>query len=334
MRRLSPVFALFFLSPLVGEFFLGDFAITLLPLIFVFAPMYGGAAVLIREVTRRTGRGWPTIVTLALAYGVLEEGLITQSLFNKDYLDQHLLDPGYIPAIGTALPWVVFVLTLHTVWSISVPISLVEESSTRRTRPWLGRIGLTVITVLMLGGGFAVFNATRTDPSLSHGFLESSPQALSIVGIAVVLIVVAFLLPRPAATEPAARPVPGTAPGPWVVLATGILAGLLFMSVTWSIVPTVPGVVLMLVATLGTAVVVSRWARRAGWGPWHRFAITAAALLTYTWHTFFAHSAGFVLDLISHLVYAAAALAILWYVARRIRAKAPLGETDRLHAVG
>jgi hypothetical protein len=40
---------------------------------------------LIREVIRHKGGGWPAIVVLAAAYGVIEEGLATQSLFNPDY---------------------------------------------------------------------------------------------------------------------------------------------------------------------------------------------------------------------------------------------------------
>jgi hypothetical protein len=327
MRRRSPVFALFFLSPLVGEFFLGDFPITLLPLLLVFAPMYGGAAVLIREVARRTGRGWPTILTLALAYGVLEEGLVTESLFNKDYLDQHLLDQGYVAALGTAVPWLVFVLTLHTVWSISVPIALVEEGSTRRTEPWLGRVGLTVTAVLMVAGALAIFNATASDDTQSHGFLVSPAQAAGTVAVALVLIVVAFLLPRRAADRP------GPAPSPWRVFATGLVGGVLFMSVTASWVSTWFGVAAMLVALVGTFVLVGLWSRRTSWGPWHRYAITAAALLTYTWHTFSMHSAPMVTDLVSHTLYALAALAILWYVARRMRAMAPVHEVE-LQLVG
>jgi hypothetical protein len=327
MRRRSPVFALFFLSPLIGEFFLGDFPITLLPLLLVFAPMYGGAAVLIREVARRTGRGWPTILTLALAYGVIEEGLVTQSLFNKDYLDQHLLDQGYVPALGTAAPWLIFVLTLHTVWSISVPIALVEQGSTRRTEPWLGRIGLTVTAVLMVAGGLAIFNATRTDESQSHGFLVSPTQAAVTAAVGLALILVAFLLPSRAGDRP------GPAPSPWLVFATGIAGGVLFMSVTASWLPAWPGVAAMLVALAGTFGLVGYWARRAAWGRWHRYAITAAALLTYSWHTFFMHSAPMVIDLISHTIYALAALAILGYVTRRMRAMAPARD-DRLELVG
>ncbi|SNR42784.1 hypothetical protein [Actinomadura mexicana] len=41
-------------------------------------------AVLIREAARRTGRGWPTIVLLGAAFGLVQAGLIDQSLFNPD----------------------------------------------------------------------------------------------------------------------------------------------------------------------------------------------------------------------------------------------------------
>lgn len=328
MRRRSPVFALFFLAPLVGEFFLGDFAITLLPLIVVFAPMYGGSAVLIREVARRTGRGWPTMLLLGLAYGVLEEGLVTQSLVNKDYLDQHLLDPGYIPALGTAAPWVIFVVTLHMVWSIGVPIALVEQGSSRHTEPWLGRIGVIVAAVLAVGGAFAMWNSTRTDPSLSHGFLESPEQALIITAVALVLIVIAFLLPKPVTTGR-----PGSAPAPWAVFVTALAGGAIFMSVTMSWLATWAGITAMLVAIAVTFTLIGIWSRRAAWGPWHRFAAAAGGLLTYSWHTFFMHSATGAIDLISHLVYALAALAILWWVARRMRAMTPVEQAE-LEPVG
>jgi hypothetical protein len=38
----------------------------------VFIPLYGGGAVLIREVVRRRGGGWPAIVVLAAACGVVD----------------------------------------------------------------------------------------------------------------------------------------------------------------------------------------------------------------------------------------------------------------------
>src|ERR1035438_4895703 len=117
-QSVLPAIGLFFLAPLVAEFLLGNLSITMLSALIVLAPSYGGGALLIRELVRRSGRGWPTMVLLALAYGILEEAFTTQSLFNPNYLslNMHLLQPAYIPALGIGGWWTVFVLALHTVW--------------------------------------------------------------------------------------------------------------------------------------------------------------------------------------------------------------------------
>src|SRR5690349_72697 len=97
--------------------------IALLPLMMA---MYGAGAILIREIVRARGGGWASIVLLATAYGLFEEGFVTQSLFNPEYLHLRLLDFGYLPMLGTALPWAIFVVTIHVAWSITVPIALAE----------------------------------------------------------------------------------------------------------------------------------------------------------------------------------------------------------------
>ena len=85
----------------MAEFLLGNLPIKLLPALIVLAPMYGGGALLIREMARRAGRGWPTILLLGMAYGILEEAFTTQSLFNPNYLKLNLglLAPAYIPLL-------------------------------------------------------------------------------------------------------------------------------------------------------------------------------------------------------------------------------------------
>src|SRR5438093_2130105 len=156
MRRIAPAVGLVLLAPLVAEFLLGNLPITMLPALVALAPMYGGGALLIRELVRRAGRGVPTMLVLGTAYGVVEEGLVTQSLFNPDYAHAHLLDEGFVPALGIAGPWTVFVITLHAVWSTTVPIVLVESCvPDRRTTPWLGRTGLVVAAVLFVAGAVA-----------------------------------------------------------------------------------------------------------------------------------------------------------------------------------
>jgi hypothetical protein len=136
VRRVLPAIALFLLAPLVAEYLLGNLPITLLFALVLLAPMYGGGALLIREAARHRGRGLGTVLVLGVAYGVLEEGLVTQSLFNPGYVGAHLLDEGFVPALGIAVPWTLFVLALHAVWSTTVPIVLVEACVPhRRTTP-------------------------------------------------------------------------------------------------------------------------------------------------------------------------------------------------------
>ena len=167
LARISPAIGLFFLAPLVAEFLLGNIAIDGLAGLIILAPLYGGGAVLIRESVRRAGRGWPSIVLLALAYGIFEEGLVTQSLFDPNYVGADLLRVTFVPALGIGVWWTLFVLTLHTVWSISVPIALVEAlTPRRRTTPWLGPVGLIVTALLFVLDPSSPFSA-RTRKSAS-----------------------------------------------------------------------------------------------------------------------------------------------------------------------
>lgn len=70
----------------------------------------------------------------------------------------------------------------------------------------------------------------------------------------------------------------------------------------------------------GTALAVTRWSARPGWGRLHRLALGAAGLLTYAWHAFLTGplvpaSPGLVL--VSHVVFALGAVVL---VAVEIRA--------------
>src|SRR3954469_23296124 len=153
LRRIVPAIILFFLSPLVAEFLLGDLTLAQLPALVALAPFYGGGAILIREILRRTGRSWPSFLFLAFAYALIEEGIADQSLFNPDYLHLRLLDYGWVPALGTSVAWTVYVLGIHIAWSLAVPIGLTESFfADRRAEPWLGRIGLGIVALLYCAG--------------------------------------------------------------------------------------------------------------------------------------------------------------------------------------
>ena len=73
IKRIAPALSLLLLSPLIAEFLLGDFSIRQLGYLAIFVPLYGASALFIREVVRRTNRGWPTILTTAAVFGLLME---------------------------------------------------------------------------------------------------------------------------------------------------------------------------------------------------------------------------------------------------------------------
>jgi hypothetical protein len=315
MRRLAPAFALFFLAPLVAEFLLGDFPITYLGVLFALAPLYGGGALLIREVARRTDRGWPTMLLLALAFGVIEEGLLTQSLFNPNYVNAHLLDEGFVPALGIAVPWTIFVLTLHTVWSVATPVALVEEATvSHREQPWTRTPGLIAASVLFVVGCVVTFQFTYSD----EHFLASPAQLTASAAIAIALVVVAFVVPRRWESV-------GRVPSAWLVFVGAFLAGAIFMLAD-DVIPWQIGVIVVPIMLAAVIVSVLRWSGRPDWGPWHRFGLAAGALLTYTWHAFTMGSVkggNPTIDLVSHVIYAVVAVAILGVVARRVRQPQP-----------
>lgn len=312
MRRVAPAVALYFLAPFVAEFLLGDFPITMIFLILPLSTMYGGGALFIRELTRRTGRGWPTIVLLALTFGVVEEGLLTQSLFNPDYVNAHLLDEGFVPALGIAIPWTIFVLTIHTIFSISAPIAIVEESTgPRREEPWLKTPGFIASIALFLVGSAFTFAVSYGD-----GHFMAEPAQLAVVAVvAVALTVVAFRLPTRRAL------VNGSVPSPWIVFALAIAAGVLLFAGADAL-PLWVGVATAVVALALLVVLVARWSGRAAWGPWHRFALASAALLSYAWHSFLqepVQGGTATINLVTHIVFTVVALLIIGYAHRRVR---------------
>lgn len=85
--RLLPVLALMILAPISAEYLSaasGAFGgpSGLLIEMAIAVPIYGTVAVLIREVVRRAGRGWPTMLMVAAGCGLIQAGIIDQGLFN------------------------------------------------------------------------------------------------------------------------------------------------------------------------------------------------------------------------------------------------------------
>ncbi|MEU4405413.1 hypothetical protein AB0F88_12860 [Streptosporangium sp. NPDC023963] len=309
LRRIAPALGLFLLSPLVAEYLLGNVPSSEIWGLVILAPMYGGGAIIIREVARRAGRGWPTIILLGCAYGVLEATLIDQTLFNPAPLFEGDVsrDSTLIPALGFSAVNAVGFTAGHAIWSIGVPIALVEILVPRRaTTPWLGVPGLIVTCVVFVLGSLVLFGGIHDD----SGFMASPPQRIGAAVVVALLVVVAFLVGR------RSRPVRGgRSRKPWLVGVAAFVASAAFVARPEDWWGTAAGIALIAVM----AVVISRWSRGDGWGAAHRLALAGGALLTQAFIGFLLlllHGTATTANLIGQVILVLGALT-LFLVARR-----------------
>ncbi|MGJ6964647.1 hypothetical protein ACSDR0_22295 [Streptosporangium sp. G11] len=311
-RRVAPALGLFLLSPLVAEYLLGNVPSSEIWGIVLLAPMYGGGAIIIREVVRRTGRGWPALILLGCAYGLLEAALIDQTLFSPDPLFEDDVSRGatLIPALGFSAGNAVGFIAGHAIWSIGVPIAVVEILVPRRaTTPWLGGFGLAVTCVVFVLGSLVLFSGIHDE----SGFMASPSQRIGAAAVVALLVVAAFLVGR--------RPRPvtgGRSPKPWPVGAAGFVASAAFFVRPENWWGTAAGVVLIAVM----AVVISRWSRRDGWGAAHRLALAGGALLTYAFGGFLLlllHGTANTVNLIGQTILVLGVLALFLVALRTVR---------------
>ena len=309
-RRIAPAVGLFLLAPLVAEYLLGNIPSSEILGVFFLAPMYGGGALLIREAARRTGRGWPTVILLAAAYGVLEAGLLDQALFNPSFEGYDFQSIAHLPVLGISAHYALVFVAGHVIWSIGIPIAVVEALVPRRsTTPWLGRFGLAVTGVVFALGSAMIFYGLYEQ----ERFLASTPQRIGTAAVIAILIGIAFALgrrPRPAIDR--------RAPNPRLVGAVGFVAsGLFFVRPeSWW------GVAMGIGLITAMTVVVTRWSRRHGWGAAHRLALAGGALLTYAWGGFillFLEGSANPANLIGQTVLVLGAIILLLTAGRTVR---------------
>jgi hypothetical protein len=229
-----------------------------------FALLYGCPALLIREFARRTGRGWATMLVLSAAAGLIQAGLLDQSLFAERYDSVRGWEASFrataIAPLGVSASMLQGFLLGHAVYSFCAPIALAEAMCPSLAhRPWLGRTGLVVATGLWLLVAAAIF------ADAGH----ASPVELAVTSALVaVLVLVALRLRTPA-------PRAGT-PRVGAVLVAGFVAASLhaLMPETW---PGVAGAVLIATAA---AVALVRAARGSAWGLRHCAALATGVLLS------------------------------------------------------
>ena len=324
--RWGLVTGLFLLAPLVSEYLLGLMSLTQLPLLLLLGPFYGGAAILIRETARRRGLGWPGIFGLALAYAIVEEGLVIQSLFNPNFMELRLLDYGYVPALGMGVWWTVYVLGIHSMWSIAVPIALMESLSPAvRHASWLRTRWIPVTFVLFIAACAVNFVFTHRD-----SFMASPPQLTACVIAIGALIWFAVSLPRSSAESRSLRfsPCPKVVGGVAFLLGSAFMLLLLAGVLLGGAIPGLPvsglirndlPVAVTVIGQLSVLItgitVIWNWSRRTDWSRVHELAVAGGMLLAYAWYgivqVLLSPERG-VADILGQLGLATGAVVLLW----------------------
>lgn len=279
--RLPPAAVLFVLSPAIGELLSGSSP----PVeffnpftFFLLAVLYGGGAILVRELALSWRKGWLSIFTLGAAYGIVEEGIMCKSFFDPKWPDLGPLGV-YGRWLGVNWVWAQGLTVYHAVFSIAIPILLVELAyPNERDKPWVSEEWLKVIGLLFALDvlfGFCCF------PKPEAPYYPPPFHVIATVAVIAGLIWLAKKLPQ---KLPA--PLSTQVPTGRKFAFLGFFATLIFFTVFWGL----PNTKLPPIGTMGLGVLVILLAVRYAllwsgnghkWTDIHKWAIASGALMFF-----------------------------------------------------
>jgi hypothetical protein len=207
--------------------------VALLGGLLILGPLYGCPALLIRETSRRLAIRWPGVLALCAAFGVLQAGVIDQSLFSMAYRDipywDDMLLPTLIEPLGFAPAMAMSFVAGHVVWSFGVPIALAEALGRERAgQPWLRWPGI-LVAALLFGAAAALILTDHLRTEDDHA--SAGQVAGALIAIAGLTAGALTLGRRPAPARRDTRLPRRVAVG---VLALAAAVGFTLLPSTWS----------------------------------------------------------------------------------------------------
>jgi hypothetical protein len=287
--------------------------LALLTGLLILAPLYGGAALLIREVAVRWGLGWTGILLLAAAFGLAMPGLVDLALFAEQRADipywNDMRQATLIGPLGISAHPTISWVCGHVLMSVGAPLALLDALAPRhRRRPLLGRPGIVVVSVLWVAAALLV----RSDAVQMYGYRPSLAQSLAVLAAVVLLAVLAF--------TPLGRPVRSRGDRsvrPAVLVLAGALGmfGIDVLPWTWA------GVATIVVLLVGAATLLRRCAATRRWSAYEIGALAAGAVVGRCLIGFLApvpDGVSIAAKLAQNAVLLAATLTLAWLVTARV----------------
>jgi len=186
---------LFFLSPLIGELLSGSAPPSEFFTLFGFTIMsllYGGGAVIARELKITWGKGVGSLLLIGASYGIVEEGLMVASFQNPNWIDLGFLG-SFGRWVGVNWVWAVELMIYHSIVSITVPTLLVELFyPLEKNKSWLKGRWRKILPALFIANvviGFFLFSEFT-------GFTPAIPQYVLFVVLSLMLLYFAYIIPN------------------------------------------------------------------------------------------------------------------------------------------
>lgn len=193
-RRLLPIAAVLLGAPITAEMLqaylplTGQLAQSLIAMVFL-APLYGGAALLIREVTVRAGQGWTCTLLLAAAFGLAMQGLIDLAMGGQEnpaipYWSS-LRDPTLVPGLGVSVFPTMAWTTGHIMMSVGAPLALLHAlAPAHRGKPLLGRLGIPAVLL----AGTVIGIQVHIDGRRMFDYIPSLGQVVGVLAVIAAIV--------------------------------------------------------------------------------------------------------------------------------------------------
>jgi hypothetical protein len=327
-RRISPAVALAVLSPVIAEVLSGA---THLSVIFVIIPeilVWGGGALLIREVARRRKLSGTALLLMGFVLSLAEEIFIQQtSLAPLPWIKTAI----YGRTAGVNWIYLLFQLGYESVWVVVVPVQLVELMyPERRSEHWLRTRGLIITSILFLLGARIAWYAwiKRVRPMIFHlSPYHPSPYAF-LTGLVAAAVLIAIAVNLRAGLQAADRWVPASEALFFFVLVFG-LAWYMLLVLQFSNIhalTSMPFWIPMIVGIAWGAMVFAlmrHWSQSSVWTDMHRYAAVFATMLVCMTGGWLGASLWLRIDQIAQVVFDVAAIVLMIAFGRTLKKRAP-----------
>jgi hypothetical protein len=274
----AAIWTLLFLAPFIAEVLSGSTRLSFLYVLLPEMMVWGGGALLARELVRRWRAGTTSLLCLGLALSIAEEFIIQQtSIAPLPFPGAH---GDYGRYLGVNWLYFLFMLGFESVWVVLIPVQVTELIfPDRREKPWLRKGGLiATIIAFLLGCRIAWYGWTQQARPRLNAAPYHPPAALILLGLAAIagLIGMAWMLRGAGMGRIDSR----QAANPWVIGVTSVVFGAAWFELIGLIFAPNPALAVWIPLTAGPIwavmafAILRYWSRSSRWGEWDRFAVS------------------------------------------------------------